>query len=336
MFTLISFNNSQNFFPLLESSNHELLLPIIQEENICLPLPINVVSKYWNVNLPIEEAIELSKQYPNNSGSILIEGIEFAERNGLVCKIIHSSLPELKKMIDSGIPPIVVLPGIPEITQHASIISGYDDTENTILHYIQKGTQQGEQQEGVIPQEIFDKEWSEDGKILIILAPKDIVSSLNIEKNLEEESNRLCLISEKLIIQKNNSQALESLKKAIELDNNNPTALNLLGGLLNVQNSEDCIKYYQKSIDINNRYYLSFSGLGNFYLKSNQFEKAETYYTKAIETNPKRSAKVYKNRAYLREKLKKNSEAKEDLKNYLKFSPNAPDRGIIEQAIREL
>ncbi len=321
---------------MLESSNHELLLPLVQEENICLPLPINVVSKYWNVNLPMEEAIEIAKQYPNNAGSILIEGIEFAERNGLVCKIIHSSIPELKKIIDSGIPPIVILPGIPEITQHASVISGYDNTENTILHYIQKGTQQGEQQEGAIPQEIFDKEWSEDGRLLIILAPEDIISSLNIEKSSNEESNRLCFISEKLNIQKNTSKALESLKKAIELENKNFTALHLLGGIFNSQNSEDCIKYYQKSIDLNNRYYLSYNGLGNFYLKSNQFEKAESCYAKAIQINPKRSAKIYKNRAYLREKQKKNSEAKEDLINYLKFSPKAEDRGIIEQAIREL
>jgi len=321
---------------LLESSNHELLLPLVQEENICLPLPINVVSKYWNIDLPIEESLEIAKQYPPGTGSVLIEGIELAERNGLVCKIHHSSLSELKKIIDSGIPPIVILPGIPEITQHASVISGYDDTEKTILHYIQKGNQEGEQQEGAIPQEIFDKEWSEDGRLLIILAPEEIISSLNNEKKSNEESNRLCLMSEKLNMQKDSSNALESLKKAIELDSHNYTALHLLGGILNAQNSEDCIKYYQKSIDLNNKYFLSYNGLGNFYLKSNQFEKAESCYTKAIEINSKRSARIYKNRAYLREKQKKNSEAKEDLKNYLKFAPKAEDRGIIEQAIREL
>jgi tetratricopeptide (TPR) repeat protein len=321
---------------LLESSNHELLLPLVQEENICLPLPINVVSKYWNIDLPTEEALEIAKQYPPGTGSVLIEGIELAERNGLVCKIHHSSLSELKKIIDSGIPPIVILPGIPEITQHASVISGYDDTEKTILHYIQKGNQEGEQQEGAIPQEIFDKEWSEDGRLLIILAPEDIISSLNNEKKSNEESNRLCFMSEKLNMQKDISNALESLKKAIELDSHNFTALHLLGGILNAQNSEDCIKYYQKSIDLNNEYFLSYNGMGNFYLKSNQFEKAESCYTKAIEINPKRSARIYKNRAYLREKQKKNLEAKEDLKSYLKFSPKAEDRGIIEQAIREL
>lgn len=323
-------------FSLLESSSHELLLPLVQEENICLPLPINVVSKYWNIDLPLIEAQEISNQYPSNAGSVLIEGIELAERNGLQSKIIHSSISELKKIIDAGIPPIVILPGIPEITQHASVISGYDEDENTILHYIQKGTKEGEQQEGAIPLSIFDREWAEDGRLLIILAPPEIISSLKISKPLDEQSNRLCFISEKFSIQKNYSEALDNAKKAIELDKNNLTALNLLGGLLNSQNSEDCIKFYQRGIDLNNRNYLSCNGLGNFYLKTSQYEKAVKYYSKAIEINPKRSAKIYKNRAYLFEKQKMNLRAKEDLKNYLKLVPNAEDRGLIEQAIREL
>jgi len=323
-------------FSLLESSNHELLLPLVQEENICLPLPINVVSKYWNIDLPLIEAQEISNQYPSNAGSVLIEGIELAERNGLQSKIIHSSISELKKIIDAGIPPIVILPGIPEITQHASVISGYDEDENTILHYIQKGTKEGEQQEGAIPLSIFDREWAEDGRLLIILAPSEIISSLKISKPVDEQSNRLCFISEKFSIQKNYSEALDTAKKAIELDKNNLTALNLLGGLLNSQNSEECIEFYQRGIDLNNRNYLSCNGLGNFYLKTSQYEKAVKYYSKAIEINPKRSAKIYKNRAYLFEKQKMNLRAKEDLKNYLKLVPNAEDRGLIEQAIREL
>lgn len=319
----------------MESSDHELLLPLVQEENICLPLPINVVSKYWNVELPLIEAQEIAKQYPNNAGSVLIEGIELAERNGLVCKIIHSSVSELKKIIDSGIPPIVILPGIPEITQHASVISGYNEDEKTILHYIQKDTQEGELQEGAIPQEIFDKEWSEDGRLLIILAPEDIISSLNIN-HADENSNRLCFLSEKFNILKDIEKSKESLKQALDLNQNNPTALNLYAGILNAQNSPDCVKYYEKSLGLNNRYYLSYNGLGNFYLKSNNFDRAAQSYSKAIEINPKRSAKIFKNRAYIQEKLGKIQEAKDDLKNYLKLSPKAADRGIIEQAIREL
>jgi tetratricopeptide (TPR) repeat protein len=320
----------------MEQDVHELILPLVDEENICLPLPINVVSKYWNIELPMAEAIETAKKYSGFDGSILIEGIESAERHGLTCKIIHSSLSELKKIIDAGIPPIVILPGIPEITQHASIITGYNDEEKTILHYIQKGNQKGEQQEGAIPQDIFENEWSEEGNLVIVLAPNDILSSLKLENDTSNKSNRLCFDSERSSILKNYSKALDSLKQAIELQPKNPTALHLLGSLMNEQNSIECVEFYEKCLEINNRSYLTFNGLGNFYLKSNQFEKAENYYTKAIAIDPKRSAKIYKNRAFLREKQNKNSDAKDDLKSYLKYFPKAKDRGIIEQAIREL
>ena len=320
----------------MEQEDHELLLPLVDEENSCLPLPINVVSRYWNIELPIAEAVETAKKYSDFNGSILIEGIELAERHGLTCKIIHSSLSELKKIIDVGIPPIVILPGIPEITQHASVITGYNDEEKTILHYIQKGNQEGEQQEGAIPQEIFDKEWAEEGKLAIILAPLEIISTLKLENESNYKSNRLCFISERFNILKNFSEAINSLKQAIQLNPNNSTAQYLMGSIMNQQNTSECISFYEKCLDINDRSYLTYNGLGNFCLKTNQFEKAEDYYTKAIEIDPKRSAKIYKNRAYLKEKQGKNSEAIDDLKNYLKYFPKAPDRGVIEQAIREL
>jgi tetratricopeptide (TPR) repeat protein len=316
--------------------DHELLLPLVEEENICLPLPINVVSKYWNIELPMAEAIETAKKYSGFNGSILVEGIESAERHGLTCKIVNSSLSELKKIIDSGIPPIVILPGIPEITQHASVITGYNDDEKTILHYIQKDNQEGEQQEGAIPEEIFEKEWSEEGRLLILLAPPDILSIIKLENDSSDKSNRLCVMAERQNILKNSSDALESLNKALQIYPDNSTALHQLGSMMNEQNSPECVKFYEKCLDINKRSYLTYNGLGNFYLKTNQFEKAENYYTKAIEINPKRSAKIYKNRAYLREKQNKNSEAKDDLKSYLKYYPKAPDRGVIEQAIREI
>ena len=319
-----------------EEQEHQLLLPLVEEENICLPLPINVVSRYWNIELPMAEAVESAKKYSDFNGSIITEGIELAERHGLSCKIVHSSLDELKKIIDSGIPPIVILPGIPEITQHASVITGYNEEEKTILHYIQKGNQKGEQQEGAIPQDVFDREWSEEGNLLILISPPDTLSNITLDNNLQDKSNRLCFNSEKLNILKNYPEALSSLKESIELDPNNSTALHLYATMLNQQNSPECVSFYEKSLKINPRSYLTFNGLGNFYLKTNEFEKAENSYSKAIEINPKRSAKIYKNRAYLREKLNKNSDAKEDLKSYLKYFPKAPDRGIIEQAIREI
>jgi hypothetical protein len=243
-----------------EEQEHQLLLPLVEDENICLPLPINVVSRYWNIELPMTEAIESAKKYSDFNGSIISEGIDLEERHGLSCKIVHSSLDELKKIIDSGVPPIVILPGIPEITQHASVITGYNEEEKTILHYIQKGNQEGEQQEGAIPQHIFDREWSEEGRLLIIISTSEILSNITLEKDSQNESNRLCFKSEQLNILKNSTEALSSLKKSIEFDSNNSTALHLYATMLNQQNSPECVSFYEKSLKINGRSYLTFNG----------------------------------------------------------------------------
>ena len=315
---------------------HELILPLVKEENACLPLPINVVSQYWNVELPISEAAANSAKYPGFAGSILVEGMELAEKYGLECRAVHSGMELLKNVIDAGIPPIVILPGIPEITHHASVISGYDGEEGTILHYVQEGTQQGQLQQGAIPQNIFDKEWSEDGRLLIVLAPPDIMASINVGDKSNSDANRLCLASERLNIQRDYTAALDSLKKALELDHANSTALQMFGAMLNEHNSGRCVEFYEKCISINGQCWLAYNGLGNYYLKSDEFEKAESFYTEAIRINPKRSAKIYKNRAYLREKQQKNSQARDDLREYLRLYPGAKDRGVIEQAIREL
>ena len=312
-------------------SEHELLLPPVSEENICLPLAIGAVSKYWNVNLPFAEAKEIAKKYTNVRGSILIEGIELAERHSLGSLILHSSLPELKKIIDMGIPPIVILPGLFEVVQHASVISGYDEKEKSIIHYMPQPDQIG-----MIPEKQFDKLWEEDGKLAILVAPTDIISTIRIENNSREKSNRLCFVSEKLNLQGRTDDAIKTLKDAISLDKTNSTALCLLGGIYNEKNSQDCIQYYEKSIENNKRCYLAYRGLGNYYLKTKQYEKADSYYTKAIDINLGRFGPIYKNRGLARLEQKKNKEAKQDFENYLKYAPNAKDKDSILQAIKEM
>jgi len=312
-------------------SEHELLLPQVTEENICLPLAISAVSKYWNVNLPISEAKEIAKKYPNVRGSILIEGIELAERHGLGSLILHSTIPELKKIIDMGIPPIVILPGLYETVQHASVISGYDDSEKTIIHYIPQ-----QDQIGAIPEKRFEKLWEEDGMLMILLAPPDIISTIRVENKSKEKSNRLCFVSEKLNLQGKPDDAIKSLKDAVTLDASNSTALCLLGGIYNEKNSQECVSFYQKSIEVNKRCYLAYRGLGNYYLKTKQFDKADLYYTSAIQINESRFGPIYKNRGIVRMSQNKNKEAKQDFENYLKYSPNAKDQNDIIQAIKEM
>ena len=65
-----------------------------------LPLSVNAVAKYWNIDLPMTEANEIASKYAGMNGSILIEGINLAERHGLSSLILHSSIAELKHVID--------------------------------------------------------------------------------------------------------------------------------------------------------------------------------------------------------------------------------------------
>jgi len=310
-----------------------LLLPVVEEdeENICLPLVIAVVSKYWGIDLPLSEAKEIAKKYPNMKGSIMIEGIELAERHGLASLILNSSIKELKKIIDMGIPPIVILPGIRDTVQHASVISGYDETEKIIIHYFPQPDTVG-----AIPEKKFDQQWSEDDRLMLLLAPPDILSKVSPEHMKIEKSNRFCFISERLRLQKNFDDAINALKKALEIDQTNSTALCLLGGMLNDQNSPDAVKYYQKSIEYNNSCYLAYRGLGNYYLKMNDYPNAEKYYTKTIEINPNRFGPIYKNRGLTRLEQNKKNEAKKDFITYLNQMPDATDKSNILEAIKEL
>lgn len=315
----------------MESPSSELYLPLISNEHFCLPLAINVVSKYWNIDLPISEAKENEKKYTNLNGSILIEGIELAERYGLANLILNSSLGELKKIIDMGIPPIVILPGLYQTTQHASIISGYDDIEKTVMHYIPKPDQVG-----IIPEKQFDKLWHEDNRIMILIAPTDIIYNIKPQNNNMEKSNRLYFLSERSNAQNNVEDAVALLEKSISLNEKNVTALSALGSMLNKRNSDDCIMYYKKCIDINNKYYLAYRGLGNYYLKNKQFKTAEHNYTKAIEINPERFGPIYKNRGIARLNQNKKEDARSDFNNYLKYTRNPTDRNDVMDLLKKI
>ncbi|MDE1866389.1 MAG: hypothetical protein KGI08_01595 [Thaumarchaeota archaeon] len=312
-------------------SGHSLDVPIVKEENICLPLVISAVSKYWGVDLPLAEAKEIAKKYPGVKGTILIEGVELAERHGLASVILNSSLKELKRFIDMGIPPIVILPGIKDVVQHASLVIGYDETEKTIFHYIPEPDKIG-----AIPDKKFDAQWKEDDRLVLLLAPSDIMSEAKIANDSKTKSNRLCFDAEKLRLQKKTDESVQLLKKALELNQSNSTASCLYAGILNDLNSQEAVSYYKKSIKLNDTCYLAYRGLGNYYLKTRDYVNAEANYTNAIKINPYRFVPIYKNRGIVRLEQNKTAEAKEDLKKYLEQMPDAQDYASITQAIAEL
>ncbi|CAN5162982.1 hypothetical protein BH18THE2_BH18THE2_15850 [soil metagenome] len=316
-----------------EPSRHTLTLPLVNpdEENICLPLVINVISKYWGEEISLVDAEQIAKKYSGIKGSIMIEGIELAEKHGLKGYVYRGSVEDIKRKIDQGIPSIVILPGIHETVQHANIICGYDPDEGRILSYIPQPDTVG-----AIPETQFQKDWEQDDMISIVLVPEDMKQIIEKQNPQFKESNRICLEVEKLRHLRKVPEALERLSSAVRIDDDNAQAWCIKGSILNEQNSQEAISCYEKSIKSNPIYYLAFRGLGNFYLKNKDFSQAEVYYSMAIGINPIRFGPIYKNRALVRLQLGDEGGCKSDLVKYLDQIPNAADRRAIEDALNQL
>ncbi|MCI0563385.1 MAG: tetratricopeptide repeat protein [Nitrososphaera sp.] len=313
-----------------QPQEHFITLPLVskKEESTRLPLVINVVAKYWGEDIAPEEG-EVEKVSPK--GSVLIEGIELAESRGFTAFIYRGSIKDLKKRIDQGIPPIVIMPGMQAIVQHATIVCGYSNDERRILTYVPEPDTVG-----AIPENRFENDWVQDDLTTIIIVPDDMKDLFRNERLQFKESNRLCFEAERLRQQGGAEAAIIKLRKATEIDPDNPQAWCLLGGIYNETGSDQALPCYERAISFNPRYYLAYRGLGNLYLKKQNYSQAEGYYTKAIDINPGRFGTVYKNRAISRMELGNAGGAKEDLANYLKQMPAAEDRKLIEEALLQL
>lgn len=321
------------------STERELVLPPVRDENACLPLAVNAVASYWGVALPADEAAAVCSRYPGTPGSILIEGIELAERHGLAAAVLRSDLAGLKSLVDSAVPPIVIIPGMKNVVQHASVISGYDDSSGRVMHYIPDQDPEGDGfRVGMIPYGQFDSLWSEDGRIAVALAPPGASPAIDSAlPTAAARSNRLCFASERASLLGDQEGAVRMLAEAVALDGDSSVAHSLLGSALNAQGSPECAASYERSIELNPRSFLSHRGLGNHHLKAGRHAEAERHYTEALEINRTRYAPLYKNRAVARSNLPgRNALARDDLKAYLRRMPDAADADSIRQAIDEL
>jgi lipopolysaccharide biosynthesis regulator YciM len=312
---------------------NSLTLPLVspEEENICLPLVINVICKYWGEEQLLLEAEQSAKKYIRIKGSIMTEGIELAEKHGLKGYVYKGSIIDIKRKIDQGIPSIVILPGIHDTTQHANIICGYDPDESRILTYVPQPDTIG-----AIPEKRFEQDWEQDDMVSIVLVPQDMNQIIEKENMQFKESNRICLEVEKLRHQGKVTEALEKISRAVKIDNNNAQAWCIMGSILNEQNSQEAVSCYQKSIKSNPNYYLAYRGLGNYYLKNKDFHSAQVYYSKAIEINSARFGPIFKNRALARLQLGDKTGYKNDLLRYLELVPNAIDSLNIQEALNQL
>lgn len=306
--------------------SHDLNLPLIEQNISSVPLVIAVVMKYWG-----EDIINFKDNKNHYNSPSIIDGIEIAEKSNFFSCFTKSTIIDLKKRIDQGIPPIVIFPGLYDLPQHALIISGYDDTEKRILTYIPLPDTTGS-----IPESKFSSEWNQEDNISIIIIPKDMKNLLSKNELQISKSYRLCFEAERDFSYGKLDTSIKKITESINIDKNNAFAWSLLGSCYSETNNRECINCFTQAIKLNANYFLALRGLGNFYLKTKDYQNAEKYYSQAINLNPNRYGPIYKNRAFSRLQLNRNQEAKQDLILYLEKTPNAQDREHITEALNSI
>jgi tetratricopeptide (TPR) repeat protein len=314
-------------------NEHTLVLPLVEskDDEICLPLAINVLLTYWGEYNLIQEAKERARKYKNIKGSIFIEGFELAESRGYRVSAFRSNIQGLKKKIDQGIPSIVIMPGLKDTIQHATVISGYDPEENRIVMYVPEPDTVGS-----IPEKKFTELWEQDGSLTITIIPVDMKDVNEKESANTHQSYRMCFEAERLLLTGKTNDAIEKLKNAADTNKSNELALDMLGSIYNELKSDEAKNYFEGSIKLNPKFYLSYRGIGNYYLRKEEYLLAEKSYSSAISINPSRFGPIYKNRGIVRLKLDDKEGAISDLDMYLDQCPQANDKNNIELAIKEL
>jgi hypothetical protein len=313
-----------------------IILPLVNktEDNVVFPLVLNVISRFWGEEIPTDEIEKRTINYKKFKGTVFIEGLEMIEKKlNLSFVVYRGSLSDIKKRVNQGFPVIVVLPGIGDTVQFATIVCGYDANENRVITYVPEPDSYG-----AIPEDKFEDEWSQDDFFSILIYPKDMNDIFKNDVFEFEKSNRIYLETERLKIHGKMQESIDLLNSIVnnnlsnkENAGDNPQILCLLAGILNEQNDEKCVPLYQRIIKINPKFYLAYRGLGNFYLKNKNYQLSKEYYTKAIEINPIRFGPIYKNLGIVLSELGDNEAAKGSFKTYLKNVPNAPDKDNILQ-----
>ncbi|HEU5119665.1 MAG TPA: hypothetical protein VFT71_01650 [Candidatus Nitrosocosmicus sp.] len=317
-----------------DSNIHQISLPLVNknEDKAVFPLVINVISRFWGEEPPNTEIETRSKNYKGYKGSIFFEGLEIIETKLKLSAIVYrGSLNDLKKRIDQGIPCIVILPGIAETIQFATIVCGYDEDEKRIITYIPEPDSFG-----AIPEDKFVKEWEQDDFMTMLICPADVIEILKNDSFPFSQSNRVALEAERLRIMGQTAQAMKLIQNTLDRytdASQNPQLLLMLASILNENDDAKCTDYYKKIIEINPKYYLAYRGLGNYYLKKKNYSISNMYYLEATKISPTRYGPIYKNLGLTYMNLGDNVSAKESFKQYLEQVPVAKDRENILEFI---
>jgi len=118
--------------------------------------------------------------------------------------------------------------------------------------------------------------------------------------------------------------AIKSCLQAISIDSESADAYYWLGYAYNdMGNYEEAIETYQKVLKIDSQYADAYCGLGNIYAVLNEYEDAISFYNKALKIEPNPNDDITYNQlgnAYL--KLERNTEAIDSFRNSIRINNN--------------
>jgi tetratricopeptide (TPR) repeat protein len=135
----------------------------------------------------------------------------------------------------------------------------------------------------------------------------------------------------------NADKEISLLEDAVRKDPKNVGALIRLGNLaMDAQRYEKAIDAYGKALELQPKDVDVRVDLGTCYRNMGMPEKAVEAYRQAIAINPRHSNAHRNLGVVLAYDLKKPQEAAEELQQYLKLMPNAPDAMLIREEILKL
>ena len=76
-----------------------------------------------------------------------------------------------------------------------------------------------------------------------------------------DQSYRMCFEAERLLLTGKTKEAIEKLKNAADTNKSNELALDMLGSIYNELKSDEAKNYFEASIKLNPKFYLSYRAL---------------------------------------------------------------------------
>lgn len=135
----------------------------------------------------------------------------------------------------------------------------------------------------------------------------------------------------------NADREIALLENAVQNDPKNVGALIRLGDLaMDTQRYEKAVEAYSRALELQPKDVDVRVDLGTCYKNMGMPEKAVKAYRQAIAINPRHSNAHRNLGVVLAYDLKKPHEAAEELQEYLKLMPNAPDAMLIREEILKL